>query len=432
MSMAGYSPALAVYRLLTRMLEPLVPRLLDMRVRQGKENPERVDERLGLTGAPRPDGPLVWLHGVSVGEALSILPLAQRIRRDRPDVGVVVTTGTVTSAEVLGLRLPPGATHQFAPVDGPAAVAAFLDHWRPDLGVLAESELWPNLLVAASERGLPMALVSARITEKTARGWRRAPRMAARLLAGFAHVWPQDDVSAQRLAALGARVDGEINLKLSGEALPYDRAAFAGLSARIGDRPVVVAASTHEGEETAIARALGGLAPGLLLIIVPRHPERGPGVAQALAAEGRRVARRGADEAIGEDTDIYVADTLGELGLFLRLADVAVMGGAFGPAPVGGHNPLEPARLGKPVVTGPDMANWAGITRALEAAGGLRVVASPVDLPGAVGPLLADLEAARAMGERARRAAADAEAGLDRLWRALQAHLTPPVRGPGR
>lgn len=429
---AGFSPALIAYRLLTRLLEPLAPRLLDARARQGKEDPDRVDERLGLTRAERPDGPLVWLHGVSVGEALSILPLAERLRRDRPDISVLVTTGTLTSARVLADRLPPGVIHQFAPVDGPRAVAAFLDHWRPTLGVLVESELWPNLLLEAKRRDVALALVSARITEKTADGWRRFPALARRLTGAFDRVYPQDQVSADRLSAMGARVDGHVNLKLSGEPLPYDKAAFAALSARIGDRPVIVAASTHEGEELAIAAALSALPGAPVLILVPRHPERGALVAERLRQSGHDVARRSLNEPLTERDRLYLADTLGELGLFLRLADVVIMGGSFAPAlglpVVGGHNPLEPARLSKPVLSGPDATNWAGVAALLEEAGGMVRVAAPADLPAVIAPLLAAPAAARDMGERARRAAAEAASGLDRLTPALTALLPPPER----
>lgn len=417
------SPALILYQLATRLLEPLAPRLLDRRAALGKEDPARVDERLGLAGLDRPEGDLVWLHGVSVGETLSLLPLVERFRRNRSDLTVLVTSGTVTSAELLGRRLPPGVIHQYAPVDGPAAVAAFLDHWRPSLGVFVESELWPNLLTAARARDIPLALVSARITEKTAAGWSRVPGMARRLMACFDLVLPQDTASADRLIALGSRVDGLVNLKLSGEPLPHDAAAFSRLSAAIGDTPVIVAASTHEGEEIALTRALDVLPTRGLLILVPRHPERGPGVAAALERDGYRVGLRSRGDALTEVTGVYVADTLGELGLFMRLADVVVMGGSFAPAlgldPVGGHNPLEPARLGKPAVTGPDASNWQSVAGLLREANGLTMIAAVSDLPGVVAPLLADPAAAQAMGDRARRAAVDAGAGLDRLWDGL-------------
>ena len=426
------SPALIAYRWLTRLLEPLAPRLLDARARQGKEDPVRVDERLGVTSVARPAGDLIWLHGVSVGETLSLLPVVERLRRLRPDLTLLVTSGTLTSATLLARRLPAGVIHQFAPVDAPGAVEAFLDHWRPSVGVFVESELWPNLILTARRRGVKLVLASARITEKAVEGWRRFPGAAREVVAAFDRVLPQDEASAARLESLGARIDGHVNLKLAGEAPPSDPAAFTRLSAAIGDRPVLVAASTHDGEEIALVRALDKLADRLCLILIPRHPERRDEIAGALTRDGYRFALRSQGREPDRDTDLYVADTLGEMGLFLRLADVVVMGGSFSAAlekpPVGGHNPLEPARLGKPAVTGPDMSNWAAVTEALVRAGGLAVVAAPWDLPGAVAPLLADPAAGRAMGERGRRAAAEAASGLDRLMEALTP-LLPPKGG---
>lgn len=430
------SPALIAYRLLTRMLEPLAPRLLDARARKGKEDPVRVDERLGVTRVARPDSDLIWLHGVSVGESLSLLPVVERLRKARPDLTVLVTSGTVTSATLLGRRLPPGVIHQYAPVDAPGAVAAFLEHWRPTAAVFVESELWPNLILAAKERGVKLVLASARITEKTADGWRRFPGAARRILAAFDRVLPQDPLSGVRLESLGARIDGHVNLKLAGDAPPHDPAAFTRLSAAIGDRAVVVAASTHEGEEIAIVRAMDKLSDRLCLILVPRHPDRSPAIAAALTRDGYRFALRSEGRDLDRDTDLYVADTLGEMGLFLRVADVVVMGGSFSGAlekpPVGGHNPLEPARLGKSAVTGPDMTNWAAVTDHLVQAGGLAIVEAPWDLPAVVAPLLDDPKAAKAMGERARRAAAEAGSGLDRLLEVLHPLLPPaPTRGRG-
>ncbi len=430
------SPALAVYRLVLRLLEPLAPRLLDARAKQGKEDPIRVDERLGRASLPRPDGDLVWLHGVSVGETLSLLPVVERFRQQRPDLTVLITSGTLTSAQLLARRLPAGVIHQFAPVDGPGSVNAFLDHWRPSLAVFVESELWPNLILETRRRGVKLVLASARITEKTVEGWQRFPGAARKILSAFDRILPQDETSAARLHSLGARIDGHVNLKLSGEAPPHDAAAFTRLSAAIGDRPVVVAASTHDGEEIALVRALDKLADRLCLILVPRHPARSADIAAALERDGYRFAQRSQGREPDRDTDLYLADTLGEMGLFLRLADVVVMGGSFSAAlekpPVGGHNPLEPARLGKPAVTGPDMSNWAAVTDALVEAGGLAVVQAPRDLPAVLTPLLADTDAARAMGERGRRAAAEAGSGLDRLWEALEPLLPPAPRGGRR
>lgn len=427
------SPALIAWRMLTRLLEPLAPRLLDARAKQGKEDPARVDERLGRASVARPDGDLVWLHGVSVGETLSLLPVVERLRQKRPDLAVLVTSGTLTSAQLLAKRLPAGVVHQFAPVDTPGAVAAFLDHWRPSLAVFVESELWPNLILAARERGVKLVLASARITEKTVDGWRRFPGAAREILSAFDRILPQDETSAARLHSLGARIDGHVNLKLSGEAPPHDAAAFTRLSAAIGDRPVVVAASTHDGEEIALVRALDKLADRLCLILVPRHPARSADIAAALTRDGYAFAQRSQGREPDRETDLYLADTLGEMGLFLRLADVVVMGGSFSAAlekpPVGGHNPLEPARLGRPAVTGPDMSNWAAVTEALVEAGGLAVVEAPWDLPAVLAPLLADDTAARAMGERGRRAAAEAGSGLDRLWDTLAPLLPLAPRG---
>lgn len=440
------SPALGLYRLGTRLLEPLAPRLLDHRALRGKEDPQRLDERLGSASLERPAGQLIWLHGASVGETLSLLPLVDRIRRSRPDLTVLVTSGTTTSAELLSRRLPPPVIHQYIPVDGPVAVAAFLAHWQPCLGIFVESEIWPNLLLEAKARGTRLALVSARITEKTHKGWKKVPAMARKLLSTFDLVLPQDDTSADRLIDLGARIDGQINLKLSGDPLPHDPAAFSRLSASIGERPIIVAASTHEGEDIPIARSVSSLAlkgQGVeetvntpLLILVPRHPERGPAIAAALEGAGYRPGLRSRGDDPIATQGVYVADTLGELGLFMRLADVVIMGGSFGPAlglpPVGGHNPLEPARLGKPSITGPDASNWQSVAALLREAKGLQMVAAVSDLPLAVRPLLGDPSASRAMGDRARRAAVDAGAGLDRLWEALALLLPAGTNPSGR
>jgi 3-deoxy-D-manno-octulosonic-acid transferase len=419
------SLVLKAYGVVTGWVEPLAPRLLSARARRGREDAARLNERLGRPSIPRPSGPLVWLHGVSVGESLSLLPVIARLRAERPDVAVLVTSGTVTSARILAERLPQGVIHQYAPIDGPLATARFLNHWRPALGVLVESELWPNLIGAARDRGVKLALISARITDKTAQGWGRMRGAARTLLSAFDLILPQDDASAARIEALGGRVQGRTNLKLAGGPLTHDKAAFDQLSAAIGDRSVVLAASTHPGEERAIAKALDALEEAPFLILMPRHPERGGGLVQTLRTEGRMVAVRSAGEPIALDTSVYLADTLGEMGLFLALADVVVMGGSFGPvighAGAGGHNPLEPARLGKPTVCGPDMANWPDVAADLERAGGLIRVERADQLAPAIAPLLADPVKARAMGERAKRAAQAADAGLDRLW----SHLAP-------
>ncbi|MBO1073204.1 3-deoxy-D-manno-octulosonic acid transferase [Roseomonas marmotae] len=361
---------------------PLLPPLLRYRAARGKESPERLRERQGF-GAERPDGPLIWLHAASVGESLSLLPLMETLLEQRPGLHLLVTTGTVTAAGLLEQRLPPAVAarviHRFAPLDVPGWIARFLDGWRPDAVAIAESELWPNRTYALSKRGIPAAMINARISPRSAALWRRwAPGLARDLLARFALVVAQSEDDAARLRDLGA--EGAAcwgNLKAAAAPLPADAAELERLRALIGQRPVFLAASTHPGEdEPALAahRALAPRLPGLLTVIAPRHPDRGAEVA-ALAAQGTpplSVSRRAEGGRPEPGVEVYVADTLGELGLFFRLAGVALVGGSL--VPKGGHNPLEPARLGCPVLFGPHTEHFREVADALLAAGGaLRV-----------------------------------------------------------
>lgn len=408
--MTSPTAPLALYRAGARLLEPFAPVLLRRRAAAGKEDAARLGERLGRPSHARPAGPLVWLHGVSVGESLSLLPLVAAIRAGRPDLAVLVTSGTVTSSRVLAARLPQGVIHQYAPIDGPRAAAAFLDHWRPGLGVLAESELWPNLILAARARRLPLALVSARITEKTAAGWARLPATARALFSAFEVILPQDAATAARAWAFGGRIGPELNLKLVGDPPPVDADLLARARSAVGGRPVVLANSTHPGEEPIIARAVAAAAPEALLVVVPRHPERGGAVAGALGA-----ARRGEGAEPDGTSAIYVADTLGELGLWIRLADAVVMGGSFVPD-VGGHNPMETARLAKPILTGPQVANAQSIYAALAERGAALVCDGEAELARDLRGLLADRMIARRLGEAA-------QAFAERQGAALQAAL---------
>ena len=346
--------SLALYRAATALLEPFAPVLLRRRAAGGKEDPARLGERLGKPSQAVPEGPLVWLHGVSVGESLSLLPLIEAIRDRSPETRLLVTSGTRTSAELLAKRLPSDVIHQYAPIDGPRAVARFLNHWRPRLGVFVESELWPNMILAAKARRVRLALLSARMTEDSARGWGRVPAAARALLSAFDLVLPQEAETAGRLSRLGARIGPFLSLKQAGGPLPCDAAELERLRAAIGDRPVILAASTHPGEEEIVARAFQAAGREALLVIAPRHPERAAEIAASLTAQGFEVTRRSAVAPPGRG--IYLADTLGEMGLFFRLARAAIMCGSFLPG-IGGHNPLEPARLGIAAVTGPHAFN---------------------------------------------------------------------------
>ncbi len=355
------SLSLSLYQRLMGAAHLIAPGLLERRVKRGKEDAVRYRERLGQTQAPRPEGPLVWFHGVSVGESLSALPLIVAMATDRPDLRILITTATTTSADILAKRLPEGVIHQFAPVDTPQAVNAFLDHWQPDLAVFIESDIWPIQLSALTARQVPHILLSARITEKTYKGWQRFKGAMRPLLTGYSLIMAQDRASEDRLKNMGVTPGPRANLKTIGAPLPVDAAALSGLKKRIGKQFVYFAASTHYGEDSLIAKALEpALWGGDLLIIAPRHPIRAGEIRLDLEALGLKVAQRSKNEPITSHTHIYLADTLGELGLFFTVADIILMGGSF-LENIGGHNPLEAARLGKCVITGPDISNWSGI-----------------------------------------------------------------------
>ena len=406
------SAALAAYRLLTGALEPVAALALKRRAARGKEDPTRIGERLGRASVPRPDGEVVWLHGVSVGESLSLLPLIEALARERPDLTLLVTSGTTTSAQVLARRLPEGAVHQYAPIDAPGAVRRFLGHWRPCLAVFAESELWPNLILQARAQGCRLALLGARISEDSAKGWARAPAAARRMFGCFDTVLAQDDASRVRLERLGAQVTGALDLKQAAAPLPHDEAVLRALQAQIGSRPVVVAASTHPGEDEQVVEAVRALPePRPLLVLAPRHPARAAALADVLKAQGLRLSRRSLGERILGDTEIYMADTLGELGLFFRLAEVVVMGGSLSGG-IGGHNPLEPARLARPVVTGADVANFNETYAALITAHAALMTPHQAALNAALSDLLTDPAVAKAMGERAKALAERGDAVL--------------------
>jgi 3-deoxy-D-manno-octulosonic-acid transferase len=418
------SAALALYRGATGLLEPFAPSILKDRARRGKEDPQRLPERLGRAGKSRPEGPLVWLHGASVGESLSLLPLVERMRKERPDVTPLVTSGTVTSAEILAKRLPTGAVHQYVPVDAPGTARRFLSAWRPDLAVFVESELWPNLLLAARRRGVRLALISARMGEDSAQGWTRAAGAARELLAGFDLILPQDDEAAARLKALGARDDGRLNLKFAGDPLPADQGAVDRLGAAVAGRPVLLAASTHPGEDEIVLDAFAPLADrrdAPLLVIVPRHPIRGPDVARLARQGGRSVSLQSAGEQPGS-AQVHVADALGELGLWFRQSRAAFVGGSLIPD-IGGHNPLEPARLDRPAASGPHVDNWRAVYAALDAAGGIAWTADAAALTAFFRDALDGRTTLCSQAEHARLFAAAQNGAVDLAFAKLKALL---------
>jgi 3-deoxy-D-manno-octulosonic-acid transferase len=372
----GGAVALALYRGLLRLLSPAAPVLLRSRARRGKEDSLRLSERRGIASRARPSGDLIWIHGASVGESLAALPLISELLK-QPRRSVLVTTGTVTSAKLMQERLPPPhAFHQYVPIDSPAGVQRFLAHWQPDLALFVESELWPNLLLETRSRGIPLVLVNARLSERSFRGWRYLPGLARHLLSAFDLCLAQDSAIAERLRALGApcvRIAG--SLKADVPPLPFDETALSKFRTAVGTRPLFLAASTHPGEEELVLEASGRVRQSrsdLLTVIVPRHPHRGAEIEVLARARGFSVSRRARGEFPGSGTEIYLADTMGELGLFYRAAPFAFLGGSL--VPHGGQNPLEAARLHTAIITGPYTQNFEGaFLMLLEAQGQGRV-----------------------------------------------------------
>ena len=414
---------LALYRALTTIVSPLIKLFLLFRRTIGKEDPERTGERLGHPGAARPTGSLAWIHAASVGEAISALPLVDGILKIDPGLNILFTTGTVTSGRLMAERLPPRARHQYVPVDRLDGVRRFLRHWRPDVSLWMESELWPNLITETQKSDIPMLLVNGRMSRRSLVRWRRFPRLIEPMLRGFSLCLAQSDADAARYRELGAKEVRSVgNLKAASPPLPCDEGALRALRDSISGRPMWLAASTHTGEEAAAISAHKSLTAdhdGLLTIIVPRHPRRTEDIRRDIESRGLSVAIRSRGELVSSDSDIYLADTLGELGLFYRLADIVFVGGSL--VPHGGQNPLEPARLGCAVLHGPYMHNFASIIDEFARRSATVRVPDVEHLAAAVGPLLNDQEACR----RLRIAVSDAAAAEAGVLEAYMAELTP-------
>lgn len=418
----SFSPALLAYRAATTALGPFAHAWLDARVRSGKEDPARLPERFGRYARERPAGTLIWLHAASVGESGVALQLIDALAARDASLGFLLSTGTRTSAELVARRAGASTVHVYAPLDRTGAVERFIKHWRPDVGVFVESELWPNLILAAEDAGVPLALVNARMSPASLARWRNWRSAGARLMRAFTFISAADartsealqQISGQDVAVLG-------NLKLAAPPPPADASAVAGLRGEIGARPVWLAASTHAGEDEIVMAAhktLRKLEPDALLILVPRHPERG----EAIAALAGGAPRRARWQPIG-DAAIYVADTLGEMGLFYSVAPVALVAGSLLPH-LKGHNPIEPAKLGAAVLTGPFVESFEDLFAALTAAGGARTIQDAGSLSDAVEQLWRD-DVLREKQCNAARAVVDAGAhALDETVNALLAMRT--------
>jgi 3-deoxy-D-manno-octulosonic-acid transferase len=415
---------LGAYGLVGRVAVPLLPIALSWRASRGKEDRTRLDERFGRTTLSRPPGRLAWVHAASVGETNAVMPLVERLIES--GVAVVFTTVTVTAAAIAAQRLPAGALHQFAPVDAPPLVGRFLDHWRPQMAIFVESELWPTTIARLSAAGIPQILVNARLSERSYRGWSRFAGVAQSVFGRVALCLAQTRQDGERYRALGARrviVTG--NLKFDAPAPDVDQAKLDEFHKLAAGRPVWVAASTHPGEEAIFGEAHRSLReqfPNLLTIVVPRHPDRGSDIRSSMSATGLTVAQRSKNEPISDATEVYVADTFGELGLFYRVAPVAFLGGSL--VPHGGQNPIEPARLACAVLHGPHIHNFTEIFAAIDAAAPASEVADAASLASALGRLLADPATARRQAD----AAADALKPFSGALTATMTALDPYLR----
>jgi 3-deoxy-D-manno-octulosonic-acid transferase len=421
---------LGVYRTFTSLARPIAPMLLTMRERRGKEEPQRRNERFGQPTAPRPQGRLVWIHAASVGETNAVLPLISALGEQRSSLSFLLTTGTVTSAKLAAERLGPRAIHQYAPLDAPQYVRGFLDHWRPDLAVFTESEIWPNLILETAARDVPLALVNGRMTKRSFQRWRASPGVARPLFSRFSLVLTQNDVLAKRFRTLGATsVVAAGNLKIDTPPPPVDAAALERLKPALGGRMLLVAASTHEGEDIIVAdahRELRHSMPDLCTIIAPRHPERGAAIAELLKGRGLNVAQRSLGSLPERNSDAYIADTIGELGMLYALAPVAFIGGSL--VDRGGQNPIEAVRQGAAVITGPHWHNFSDTYRALIDHGAAIVVRSAPELASAAGRLLCDQAELSRMRERAGSALSALSGALPRTVEALLQYLPAEER----
>lgn len=403
-------------------MRPLSQVYLQRRANRGKENPSRLNERYGRSNIPRPNGPIIWMHAASVGETVSVLPLAVRLLQDSPCQHILMTTGTVTSATFVERRAVPNMIHQFAPMDFPDCVRPFIDHWKPDLALFAESELWPTMLETLGERGVPAILVNGRISERSFQRWNSMPQSIQHLLDRFNLCIAQSEDDGARLKGLGAdNVVVSGNLKFDAPAPAVDLVTLSDFKAQIGGRPVWVAVSTHPGEEDLIADAheiARRTMPGLLTVIVPRHPERGADITKMLRRRDYNISQRSLKEPVGSTTDIYLADTLGELGLFCSAGHAVFMGGSL--VTHGGQNPIEPIKLGAAVIHGPHVHNFETIYEALDRAAAAIPVRDSLELADAIRQMLTKPTSRKRMARQSQEIVTGLTGALERTLKLIR------------
>ena len=413
---------LTLYRLGMRMATPILPLYVRRRLKQNKEHPERYKERYGKTLTPRPSGPLVWLHAASVGESIMLLPLLRKFIAEQPGTQLLLTTGTLTTSQVMKSQLPDGVIHQFSPADCPKFIDRFLNHWKPDLAVLAESEIWPNLILRTRALGIPTALINARMSKTSLNSWAKRKKASAHIFGGFDTIIAADALTAERLSELsGHEVILGGNLKYAAQPLKVSRRQFTLLKNQTEGRTIWAAASTHHGEEGFIAQMHSKLLqqiPDALLLLAPRHPERANVIKAILGNENLSVAQRSLNEPITADTQVYLFDTLGEMGLVYYISPVSVVCGSLTQSSAG-HNPLEATRLGSAVISGSNISSFSDIYDSLIEANAVRVVKDTPEFETALFTLLTDEPARAAQAKSARKLARAQDGVLDTIWKGL-------------
>ncbi len=416
------------YKSVTELARPVAPFILSRRARAGKEDPARQNERFGIASKTRPQGKLLWFHAASVGETNVVLPLIKALKADHPNLNMLLTTGTVTSAQLIADRKPDGVIHQYVPLDAPSFVQRFLNHWKPDLALLTESEIWPNLIMETAERNTPVVLINARMSKKSFRKWRQRPSFATPLFNCFDLILAQNDILARRFLQLGAQQTLAVgNLKIDAPPPPIDQTELTRLGDAISERKILLAASTHPGEDELIAethRILRNAFKDLLTIIVPRHPDRGQSISTMLTEQGLKPMQRSHGTLPREDADIYVADTIGELGTFYSLAPISFVGGSV--VQHGGQNPVEAVKLGSAILTGPHRHNFKDAYKELFRLNACREVNSAESLAKTVQDLFNDQTQLEHMVSQAEQAVDNLSGAMERTLEALIPFLPEP------
>jgi 3-deoxy-D-manno-octulosonic-acid transferase len=418
---------LSTYRWVGAAAFPVVGAYVAFRASKGKEERGRHGERYGVASVARPSGPLIWVHAASVGETSAVTPLVEAI----VDMGihVVLTTGTVTSAKMVQDRLGDRVIHQYVPLDLKPAVDRFLTHWQPDLAIICESEIWPMTILELGTRRVPQVLVNGRLSDRSFANWHKRPSIAEALFENLAHVVAQSEVDGERFRTLGARpVTVSGNLKVDTAIPPVNDAELSALQRMIGSRKTWAAISTHQGEEQIVAQVhhmLKARHRDLLTIIVPRHPDRAIEIAAEIEKMGMKVALRSRGDQIAPDTDIYLGDTIGDMGLYLRVTEVAFVGRSL--TAQGGQNPLEPAMLRSAILSGRNVQNFRDSYQRLIKNGGAKLVRDKDMLAGAVNYLFNNPEERQVMIDAGLKTVEDMRGSLTRTMTALEPFIQPLV-----